>query len=59
MTVNLQNVSKLFYPITAQVPSREIDKTDEKFWTMWNKETKQFFLQFAFKVGHHSPIFKL
>jgi len=24
-----------------------VDK--EKFWTHWNKDTKQFFLQFAFK----------
>jgi len=38
--------------ISFKVPSREVDKTDEKFWTMWNRETKQFFLQFAFK---HDP----
>lgn len=31
-----------------QVPSREVDK--EKFWTHWNRDTKQFFLQFAFKL---------
>jgi splicing factor 3A subunit 2 len=31
------------------VPSREVDKTENKFWTLWNKETKEFFLQFAFK----------
>ncbi|OQV15737.1 Splicing factor 3A subunit 2 [Hypsibius exemplaris] len=35
--------------IAFKVPSREVDKTEEKFWTHWNKETKQFFLQFAFK----------
>jgi hypothetical protein len=36
--------------IGFKVPSREVDKTEEKFWTLWNKEAKQFFLQFAFKV---------
>lgn len=34
--------------ISFKVPSREVDK--EKFWTHWNKDTKQFFLQFAFKL---------
>lgn len=28
---------------------REVDKSD-KFWTMWNKDTKQFFLQVAFRI---------
>lgn len=36
--------------IAFKVPSREVDKSEEKFWTMWNRETKQFFLQFSFKV---------
>lgn len=36
--------------IGFKVPSREVDKVDDKFWTLWNKESKQFFLQFAFKV---------
>lgn len=36
--------------IGFKVPSREVDKSDGKFWTLWNKESKQFFLQFAFKV---------
>lgn len=36
--------------ISFKVPSREVDKSETKFWTMWNKETKQFFLQFAFKA---------
>jgi splicing factor 3A subunit 2 len=36
--------------IGFKVPSREVDKTEEKFWTLWNKDAKQFFLQFAFKV---------
>ena len=36
--------------IGFKVPSREVDKMDGKFWTLWNKESKQFFLQFAFKV---------
>ncbi|XP_034250971.1 splicing factor 3A subunit 2 [Thrips palmi] len=34
--------------ISFKVPSREVDK--EKFWTHWNRDTKQFFLQFAFKL---------
>ncbi|PKU34981.1 hypothetical protein llap_14716 [Limosa lapponica baueri] len=33
-----------------EVPSREIDKAEGKFWTHWNRETKQFFLQFHFKM---------
>ncbi|XP_060037992.1 splicing factor 3A subunit 2 [Erinaceus europaeus] len=36
--------------IAFKVPSREIDKADGKFWTHWNRETKQFFLQFHFKM---------
>ncbi|XP_060089427.1 splicing factor 3A subunit 2 [Heteronotia binoei] len=36
--------------IAFKVPSREIDKADTKFWTHWNRETKQFFLQFHFKM---------
>ncbi|XP_053559050.1 splicing factor 3A subunit 2 [Bombina bombina] len=36
--------------IAFKVPSREIDKVEGKFWTHWNKETKQFFLQFHFKM---------
>lgn len=24
-----------------QVPSREVDKAEDKFWTEWNTETKQ------------------
>lgn len=35
--------------IAFKVPSREVEKTDSKFWTHWNRDTKQFFLQFAFK----------
>lgn len=35
--------------IAFKVPSREVEKTEGKFWTHWNKDTKQFFLQFAFK----------
>lgn len=35
--------------IAFKVPSREVDKDSKKLWTHWNKETKQFFLQFAFK----------
>ncbi|KAF6024036.1 SF3A2 [Bugula neritina] len=36
--------------IAFKVPSREVDKDPLKLWTHWNKETKQFFLQFAYKV---------
>ncbi|VDP16844.1 unnamed protein product [Soboliphyme baturini] len=36
--------------IAFKIPSREVDKNEGKFWTLWNKETKQFFLQFAFKI---------
>lgn len=36
--------------IAFKVPSREVDKSDNKFWTYWNKEAKQFFLQFAFRL---------
>lgn len=35
--------------IAFKVPSREVEKSDNKFWTHWNRDTKQFFLQFAFK----------
>lgn len=35
-----------------QVPSREVDKDASKLWNFWNREAKQFFLQFAFK---HDP----
>ncbi|XP_038859425.1 splicing factor 3A subunit 2-like [Salvelinus namaycush] len=36
--------------IAFKVPSREIDKAESRFWTHWNKDTKQFFLQFHFKM---------
>lgn len=35
--------------ISFKVPSREVDKGETKFWTHWNKDTKQFFLQFSFR----------
>ena len=34
-----------------QVPSREVDKSEQRFWSHWNKETKEFFLQFSFKLS--------
>lgn len=34
-------------PRLMQVPSREIDKAEGKFWTHWNRETKQ--------VSHSRP----
>ncbi|KAG8594372.1 hypothetical protein GDO81_001173 [Engystomops pustulosus] len=42
--------------IAFKVPSREIDKVEGKFWTHWNRETKQFFLQFHFKMEKPPPI---
>lgn len=41
--------------IGFKVPSREVEKTDSKFWTHWNRDTKQFFLQFAFKSEGKKP----
>lgn len=40
--------------IAFKVPSREVDKSEGKFWTLWNKDSKQFFLQFAFRVENSS-----
>eukprot|EP00037_Helgoeca_nana_P027232 m.310783 g.310783 ORF g.310783 m.310783 type:complete len:254 (-) comp27440_c0_seq1:4685-5446(-) len=36
--------------ISIKIASREVDKTDGKFWTFWNKDTKTFFLQLHFKA---------
>ena len=36
--------------IGFKIPSREVDKSENNFWTFWNKNTKQFFLQVAFKL---------
>lgn len=44
--------------IAFKVPSREVEKTEGKFWTHWNKDTKQFFLQFAFK-NEQKPVAKV
>lgn len=41
--------------IAFKVPSREIDKSESRFWTHWNRETKQFFLQFHFKMDKLLP----
>lgn len=35
--------------ISFKIPSKEVDKGAEKFWTHWNPDAKQFFLQFHFK----------
>ncbi|XP_076305053.1 splicing factor 3a subunit 2 [Tachypleus tridentatus] len=45
--------------IAFKVPSREVDKSEGKFWTMWNRETKQFFLQCSFKIDIKSKPFSL
>lgn len=42
--------------IAFKVPSREVDKSEHKFWTHWNKDTKQFFLQFSYKADAKLPI---
>ena len=34
--------------LAVQVPSREVDKDERRFWTHWNKETKQ--------VKHECPV---
>ncbi|KAJ7380956.1 Splicing factor 3A subunit 2 [Desmophyllum pertusum] len=36
--------------ISFKIPSREIDKDEARLWTQWNKDTKQFFLQFHFRL---------
>lgn len=36
--------------IAFKVPSREIDKDPRKLWTYWNRDAKQFYLQFAYKM---------
>ncbi|KAM3715971.1 Splicing factor 3A subunit [Dirofilaria immitis] len=40
--------------IAFKIPSREVDKAEDKFWTLWNKDTKQFFMQFAFRFDRMS-----
>uniref|UniRef100_A0A914Z725 Splicing factor 3A subunit 2 n=1 Tax=Panagrolaimus superbus TaxID=310955 RepID=A0A914Z725_9BILA len=39
--------------ISFKIPSREADKSEDKFWSYWNKETKQYFMQFAFRADNH------
>lgn len=42
--------------IAFKIPSREADKSEDKFWSFWNKETKQYFMQFAFRAeGSQMP----
>ncbi|KAE9556687.1 hypothetical protein FO519_000093 [Halicephalobus sp. NKZ332] len=43
--------------IAFKIPSREADKSEDKFWSFWNKETKQYFMQFSFKAegSHMAP----
>ena len=47
----------LFVPFNSsfQIPSREVDKSEGKFWTHWNKDARQFFLQFSFKLDGRKP----
>ncbi|ETN79421.1 Bromodomain protein, partial [Necator americanus] len=51
-TIGFKIPSRFPYIIKVDLKTarcREVDKS-EKFWTMWNKDTKQFFLQVAFRV---------
>ncbi|KAF8375017.1 repo-1, partial [Pristionchus pacificus] len=36
--------------ISFKIPSREVDKNETRFWSLWNPDTKQFFLQVPFKL---------
>ncbi|RNA01221.1 splicing factor 3A subunit 2 [Brachionus plicatilis] len=36
--------------IAFKVPSREVDKNENKFWSHWNPISKQFFMQLAFRI---------
>lgn len=38
---NYNNNNNAFFLCMLQVPSREIDKSESRFWTHWNRETKQ------------------
>ena len=38
--------------IAFKIPSREADKTEDKFWSYWNRETRQYFMQFAFRADN-------
>ena len=51
LVCNKKSISISAYPIFNQVPSREVDKSEQRFWSHWNKETKEFFLQFSFKLS--------
>lgn len=31
--------------ISFKIPSREVDKSEGRFWTHWNQQAKQFFIQ--------------
>ncbi|ODV59439.1 spliceosome assembly protein PRP11 ASCRUDRAFT_77175 [Ascoidea rubescens DSM 1968] len=35
--------------IGFKIPSKEIDKDEDKFWSFFDKDTKEFFIQFFFK----------
>ncbi|MES1905084.1 MAG: Splicing factor 3A subunit 2 [Paramarteilia canceri] len=35
--------------IAFKIPSREIDRDIQNYWTHWSPETRTFYLQFAFK----------
>merc|ERR1719414_1153199 len=33
--------------IAFKIPSREIDRNSQTYWSQWNKETNTFYLQFS------------
>nr|CAG4644252.1 EOG090X0C5N [Lepidurus arcticus] len=41
--------------IAFKVPSREVDKSEGRFWTYFNKQSRQFFLQFSYKLDNKRP----
>jgi splicing factor 3A subunit 2 len=42
--------SEPYETIAFKVPSREIDKNENMFWTHWNPNSRQYFLQLAFRM---------
>ena len=49
--VRYKFLNALYETVSFKVPSRDIDRSsDERFWTYWNSTTKQFFMQFHYKI---------
>ena len=32
------------------MPSKEIEKHPDRLWTVWNKDTKQYFIHITYKI---------